>query len=267
MDVDNDIIKDDSVFEIEETEELQVGHIVKGTVAFNTKQFSFVKVGKLSCILPISEISHDKKPKRLKVGTEIEAVVIRLSEENGAMLSIKRAKQDPWDTIDELYHVGQRLNVKVKNVTNLGAFVELDNGLSGLIHCKDLSYIKSNYPENLISVDDVVEAEIMIIDKERRRIQLSRKKCLTDPWEHVSDTYFVGQKLTRKVVNISNFGAFFEIEPGIDALLHRLQMGLSKSDKVKDFVSINDELEVVIFSIDKENKRMSLSCDKLTKKD
>ena len=266
MDVDYDKILD-SVLELEETEELQVGHIVKGTVAFNTKQFSFVKVGKLSCILPFSEISHDKKPKILKVGTKIEAVVVRISEENGVMLSIKRVKQDPWDMIDDLYHVGQRVSVKVKNVTNIGAFVELDKGFPGLIHRKELSYIKSNSPDNLISVDDVVEAEILIIDKEKRRIQLSRKRCLTDPWERVSDTYYVGQKLTRKVVNISNFGAFFEIEPGIDALLHRLQMGLSKSDKVKDFVSINDELEVEIFSIDIGNKRMSLSCDKLKKKE
>lgn len=165
----------------DETEELQVGYVVKGTVAFNKKHFSFVKVGKLSCILPYSEISHDKKPKQLKIGTEIEAVVIRISEEKGVMLSIKRAKQDPWDIIDDRYHVGQRVKAKVTNVTN--------------------------------------------------------------------------------------YGVFFEIEPGLDALLHWLQMGLSKSDKVKDFISVNEELEVEIISIDKDNRRMSLSCDKLKKKD
>ena len=165
----------------DEVEELQVGHIVKGVIVANTNKFSFVKVGKLLCILPLPEMSYDKKPRSPEVGTEIEAVVIRISDEKGVMLSIKRAKQNPW--------------------------------------------------------------------------------------ERISDRYYVGQKLTRKVVNITNYGAFVEIEPGIAALLHRKEMGLSKSDKVKDFVSINDELEVEILLIDIESKKMSLRCGELSKKE
>ena len=169
---------DDAELEIVETEELQVGHIVKGTVASSDRHFSFVKVGNLSCILPTSEISNDKKPRRLQVGTEIEAVVIRLSEENGVMLSIKRAKQDPWETIDEIYHIGQRVIVRVKNITDYGAFVELGNGVVGLIHKTELSYDEYTKPMGIVSFEEVFEAEIIDIEKERRRIQLSRKRCM-----------------------------------------------------------------------------------------
>lgn len=245
--------------------ELHVGDLVAGVIAHNLKQFSIVKIGNLSCVLPLSEISFDKKPKSLKVGTEIKAVVIRISEENGVMLSIKRATTDPWSNIDEKYHVGQRVNVKVKNITGIGAFVELEQNLSGLIHRKDLSIKKFIEPEEIVSVGQIIEAEIISIEKERKRIQLSLKSLMEDPWTHVQERYYIGQNFTKKVVNILDYGAFFEIEPGVEALLHRTEMGLTKSDKVKQYLSLGDELEVEISTLDVKNKKMSLKCDSFSK--
>ena len=249
----------------DEVEELQVGHIVKGVIATINRRFSYVKVGKLSCILPVSEISYDKRPRNLDVGTEIEAVVIRISDEKGVMLSIKRAKQDPWKTIDEIYHIGQRVLVKVNNITDYGAFVELGNGIVGLIHKTELSYGEYTKPMGTVSFEEVFEAEIIDIEKERRRIQLSRKRCMENPWEHVSEMYHEGQKITSKVVKIKSDFVTFEIEPGIYASIHKTEMGLEKNDKLKNYISIEDEIEVEICSIDVERKIMTIHCEKLIK--
>ena len=159
----------------EDLKELQVGHIVKGVVACIFNDFSFVKIDSVSCILPKSEISYDKKPQNLKVGTEIEAVVIKVSEEQGVMLSIKRAKSDPW--------------------------------------------------------------------------------------EHVEQLYPLGTKLKKKVINLLDYGALFELEPGVKALLHRTEVGLTKKDKMKDYLSVGDELEVEICTVDAESRKISLRCD------
>lgn len=261
--MDTNIDKTVSNIDLDESSEseLHVGDLVAGVIAHNLKQFSFVKIGNLSCVLPLSEISFDKKPKSLKVGTEIKAVVIRISEENGVMLSIKRATTDPWSNIDEKYHVGQRVNVKVKNITGIGAFVELEQNLSGLIRRKDLSIKRHIEPEEIVSVGQFVGAEIISIEKERRRIHLSMKVLMEDPWTHVQERYSIGQKFTKKVIDILDYGAFIEIEPGVEALLHRTEMGLTKSDKVEHYLSLGDELEVEICTLDVENRKMSLKCD------
>lgn len=251
----------DDIIPMEEMRELQVGHIVKGVIAGNMKNFSFVKVGSASCILPVSEISYDKKPKSLKAGTEIEAVVIRVSEEQGVMLSVKRAKSDPWKSIDEVYHVGQRLNVTVKNIVDYGAFVKFGQDINGLVHTNELTIQRHVNPKEILSIGDVKTAEIISIDKEKRRIQLSFKKCMDDPWEHVLEKYHVGQKLICKVVNILDYGAFFQIEPGLDALLHRSEVGLTKKDKMKKYLSVGQVFEVEIGTLDVENKKISLHCE------
>ena len=256
----------ENVVPMEDLKELQVGHIVKGVIAGVFNDFSFVKVGPVSCILPVSEISYDKKPKSPKAGTEIEAVVIRVSEEQGVMLSIKRAKPDPWESIDEMYHVGQRLNVTVKNIVDYGVFVEFGQGMNALVHTKDITIQKHINPKEILSLGEVKAAEIISIDKEKRRIQLSFKSCMDDPWQRVLEKYHVGQKLICRVVNIPDYGAFFEIEPGLEALLHRSEVGLTKKDKMKKYLSVGQELEVEIGTLDVENKKISLRCEDFSSK-
>ena len=259
MDANIDIISKIDLEDLNQPE-LQVGDIVNGVVSRNFKDFSFVKVGYISCILPLSEISFDKNPKALKVGTEVESVVVKLSEVDGVMVSIKRLAHNPWDNIDSKYKVGQRINVLVKNVTEYGAFVELEQNLTGLIHRKELSWQRKFEMSEVITVGQSVDAEIVSINKERKRIELSIKRCKEDPWTHVGERLFVGQKFVRKVVNIPDFGAFLELEPGVEALLHRTEMGLTKSDKVKNYISVGDEIEVEIATLDIENRKISLKC-------
>ena len=256
----------ESVIPMEYLKELEVGHIVKGVIAGVFNDFSFVKVGPVSCILPVSEVSYDKKPKSPKAGTEIEAVVIRVSEGQGVMLSIKRAKPDPWESIDEMYHVGQRLDVTVKNIVDYGVFVGFGQGMKGLVHTKDITIQKHKNPKEILSLGEVKPAEIISIDKEKRRIQLSFKSCMDDPWQHVLEKYHIGQKLICKVVKIPDYGAFFEIEPGLEALLHRSEVGLTKKDKMKNYLSVGQELEVEIGTLDVEKKKISLRCEDFSSK-
>lgn len=263
--IDIDKLQEDIV-PMEDMIELKVGHVVKGVIASIFKEFSFVKVGPISCILPVSEISYDKKTKSPKVGTEIEAVVIRVSEEQGVMLSIKRAKSDPWESVDEVYHVGQRLNVTIKNIVTYGAFVEFGQCMNGLVHTKDITIQKHVNPNDVLFLGEVKTAEIISIDKEKRRIQLSFKKCMDDPWQHVLEKYHVGQKLICKVVNILDYGAFFVIEPGLEALLHRSEVGLTKKDKMNNYLSVGQELEVEIGTLDPENRKIALRCEDFSSK-
>lgn len=261
----NKLVEDTNLYE--KMVELHVGQIVKGVVACNFKEFSFVKVATLSCILPSSEISFDKKPKCLKVGTEIEAVVIKMSEEHGIMLSIKRLKGDPWQTIEEDYKIGQRVSVKVKNIASYGVFVEFGAGLSGLVHRNDLTIQKHVEPKDVVSVGQMIEVQILSIDKERKRISLSLKDCMEDPWEHVEERYHIGQKLSRKIINLLDYGAFFELEAGVEALLHRSELGLTQADKLKNYLSVGDVLEVEIATLDVENRKISLKGNLPTKSD
>ena len=259
------LVEDTNLYE--KMVELHVGQIVKGVVACNFKEFSFVKVANLSCILPLSEISFDTKQKCLKIGTEIEAVVIKMSEEHGIMLSIKRIKGDPWQTIEEDYKIGQRVNVKVKNIASYGVFVEFGAGLSGLVHRNNLTIQKHVEPKDIVSVGQMIEVQILSIDKERKRIALSLKDCMEDPWEHVEERYHIGQKLSRKIINLLGYGAFFELEPGVEALLHRSELGLTKADKLKKYLSVGDVLEVEIATLDVENRKISLKGNLPTKSD
>ena len=190
-----------------------------------------------------------------------------MSEEHGIMLSIKRLKGDPWQTIEEDYKIGQRVSVKVKNIASYGVFVEFGAGLSGLVHRNDLTIQKHVEPKDVVSVGQMIEVQILSIDKERKRISLSLKDCMEDPWEHVEERYHIGQKLSRKIINLLDYGAFFELEAGVEALLHRSELGLTKADKLKNYLSVGDVLEVEIATLDVENRKISLKGNLPTKSD
>lgn len=250
----------DDLFDIEE---LQVGYIVKGEVAAKFKDAIFVKVDRLSCVLPCSELSDDIKPKTLKIGSEIEAVVVRIDKEHGVMLSIKRRKIDLWPTIDNFYSVGQHVQAKVRAIKDFGAFVDFDDCVTGLIHKYYLTTDITKKPEDVVAVGQIVDAEIIEIDKERHRIQLSLIDADNDPWKSMAEKYEVGQKLNRKIVQIKQgLGVLIELEPEFNALLHISEMGLTRKHIIKNFVSEGDFINVEIMTIDTKKKRISLTCDK-----
>lgn len=257
---DGDIDGLDDLFDIEV---LQVGYIVKGEVAAKFKDFMFVKVDRVSCVLPYSEISDDIKPKTLKIGSKIEAVVVRIDKDHGVMLSIKRCRKDPWQTIDDFYSVGQHVQAKVTRISNFGAFVEFDDHIPGLIHKNFLTTDRIKNPKDIVEVGQFVEADIIEIDKERRRIQLSMINVDDNPWNKTAEKYEVGQKLNRRVVQVKQgLGVLIELEPEFNAFLHISEMGLTRKHILKNFVSEGDYLDVEIMTIDSKKSRISLTCDK-----
>lgn len=159
----------------EKTEELQVGHIVRGYVVSNLRNVSFVKVGSVSCILPRSEVSYEKKPKAPEVGKQIDAAVVRISDSQGVMLSVKRLTRDPWLNVNTKYHVGENLKCRVKSIVSFGAFIDLELGITALLHRSNMGIDKSTKVKDYISIDDELEVEITMIDVDNKRISL---KCI-----------------------------------------------------------------------------------------
>lgn len=237
---------------------LHVGTIVQGKVTYITKLYSIVIVDTIKCVLPTSEMTwSDKLRCNVKMNDEIQAVVVKI--ENGqVMLSIKRLENNPWDNLQLRYKIGDQLKVSVVNITDIGAFVELEPGLRGLIHKKQLSFGLVNDPNDFVSLGQTLDAEIIELDNNKRRISLSILPFLINPWDNVTQNYVVGQILTRKIKVIQDYGVFVELEPGLDALYHRSEMNVSKGKKIKDLYSVGDSLTLEISMIDAENRKMSM---------
>ena len=237
---------------------LHVGTIVQGKVTYITKLYSIVIVDTIKCVLPTSEMTwSDKLRCNVKMNDEIQAVVVKI--ENGqVMLSIKRLENNPWDNLQLRYKIGDQLKVSVVNITDIGAFVELEPGLRGLIHKKQLSFGLVNDPNDFVSLGQTLDAEIIELDNNKRRISLSILPFLINPWDNVTQNYVVGQILTRKIKVIQDYGVFVELEPGLDALYHRSEMNVSKGKKMKDLYNVGDSLTLEISMIDAENRKMSM---------
>lgn len=237
---------------------LHVGTIVQGKVTYITKLYSIVIVDTIKCVLPTSEMTwSDKLRCNVKMNDEIQAVVVKI--ENGqVMLSIKRLVNNPWDNLQLRYKIGDQLKVSVVNITDIGAFVELEPGLRGLIHKKQLSFGLVNDPNDFVSLGQTLDAEIIELDNNKRRISLSILPFLINPWDNVTQNYVVGQILTRKIKVIQDYGVFVELEPGLDALYHRSEMNVGKGKKMKDLYNVGDSLTLEISMIDAENRKMSM---------
>ena len=237
---------------------LHVGTIVQGKVKYITKLYSIVIVDTVKCVLPTSEMTwSDKLRCNVKMNDEIQAVVVKI--ENGqVMLSIKRLENNPWDNLQLRYKIGDQLKVSVVNITDIGAFVELEPGLRGLIHKKQLSFGLVKDPNDFVSLGQTLDAEIIELNYDKRRISLSILPFLINPWDNVTLNYVVGQILTRKIKVIQDYGVFVELEPGLDALYHRSEMNVGIGKKMKDLYNVGDSLTLEISMIDAENRKMSM---------
>lgn len=237
---------------------LQIGTIVQGNVTYISKLYSIVKVDTLECVLPISEMTWGDKPRcNVKMNEVIEAVVVKI-EGGQVMLSTKRLENNPWNSVKSRYKVGSQLKVSVVNITEIGAFVELEPGLRGLIHKKYLSLGLVKDPNDFVSVGQTLDAEIIELDYNKHRIGLSILPFLTNPWDNVTQNYTVGQVLTRKIKTIKDYGVFVELEPGLDALYHRSEMNIAKGAKLKDLYNVGDSLTLEISTIDAEVHKLSM---------
>ena len=216
-------------------------------------------------LVHVSEFSWTRKIARpgdmLKVGDEVDVVVLSIDKENQKIaLGIRQTEENPWDSVAERYPVGTRVKGKVRNFTSYGAFVQLEDGIDGMIHVSDMSWTrKINHPTEVLQKGDEVEAVVLEVDSANQRISLGLKQAQEDPWTTITSHYAVGQKVKGKVSKIASFGAFVELEGGVDGLVHISQISEERVEKVKDALHIGQEVEARIVRIDRDERRIGLS--------
>jgi small subunit ribosomal protein S1 len=244
---------------------LEEGRVLRGTVKNLTDYGAFVDLGGLDGLLHVTDMSWGRvnHPSDLvKVGDEIDVVVLKFDRETERVsLGTKQLTDDPWTHVPERYPTGSRVKGRITNVTDYGAFVELEEGVEGLVHVSEMSWSKKvKNPSKMVSPGDTVEAVVSDVNREARRISLSLKDTLPDPWDGVLEKYAIGSRVTGKVRNLTDFGAFVEIEEGIDGLVHVSDMSWTKRVKhPSEILKKGDDVEAIITSVDQENRRISLS--------
>ncbi len=251
-------------------EKTTIGDEVKGTVKSFTSFGAFIDLGGFDGLLHINDMSwgHVNRPKDyVKKGQEIDLKVIRLEPEDEKInLSLKHFTQDPWSTFEDRYQVEDVIKGKVTKLTDFGAFIEIEEGIEGLAHISELSWVKRiKHPKEVLNIGDEVEAMILGYDIHEGRISLGMKQVLPNPWDEIGEKYPVGIKLTRTIKKITNAGAFIELEEGIDGFLHADDLSWTK--KVKNPSSVlkeGEEIEVTVINVDNETHRIRLGVKQLS---
>jgi small subunit ribosomal protein S1 len=239
---------------------------VSGKVVNITNYGAFVELEEgIEGLIHISEMSWTKKVKHpsqiLTIGDMVDAVVLDLDVARKRIsLGLKQTEPNPWSLIEEKYPKGTVIEGKIKNVTDFGIFIGIDEGIDGLVHISDISWTqKIKHPVEVYKKGQMVKAVVLSIDKENERFSLGIKQLEPDPWESVPKKYRRGQVVKGVVTNVTDFGIFLEIEKGVEGLIHVSEISKDKVDSLKDFANVNDELEVLIISIDKRGRKIGLS--------
>ncbi len=250
-------------------ETLEEGQILEGTITNITDYGIFIDLGGMDGLCHITDLSWGRvsHPSKLyKVGERIQVKVLRFDRENDKVsLGVKQLKPDPWLSVAERYPVGSRVSGRVVSITDYGAFVELEEGVEGLVHISEMSWSKKlRHPSKVVSVGDQVEVVILNVDTDAKRISLGMKQLLPNPWDVVAENYPVGSIIEGKIKNITDFGLFIGIDEGIDGLVH--VSDLSWTERIKhpgERYSKGQTVQAVVLKIDKENERFSLGIKQL----
>jgi len=248
--------------------QLKKGIKIKGKVKSLTNFGAFIDLGGIEGLLHISDMSWGKvsHPSELfKQGEEAEVIVLDFNEkEEKISLGYKQLTQDPWGNIQEKYTTGQKINGKVVSLTDFGAFVELEPGVEGLVHVSDLSWSrKPVHPKKLLSPGEEVTVTILDLNPETKRISLGLKQVTPHPLEVFRQKFSPGSHITGKVTSITDFGAFIEVEKGIEGLIHISDISWEKIKHPSDKLNVGDEVESVILNIDVEKQKLSLGIKQL----
>jgi small subunit ribosomal protein S1 len=245
-------------------ENLKEGAVVKGVVKNITDYGAFVDLGGIDGLLHITDLAwrRVKHPSEvLTVGDEIEAKILKFDQEkNRVSLGIKQMGDDPWNGLARRYPQGTRMFGKVTNLTDYGAFVEIEQGIEGLVHVSEMDWTNKNvHPSKVVSLGDEVEVMILEIDEARRRISLGMKQCQSNPWDDFEINHKKGDKVKGQIKSITDFGVFIGLDGGIDGLVHLSDLSWSQpgEDAVRSYKK-GDEVEAVVLAIDVERERISL---------
>ena len=248
---------------------LSDGQVIQGVVKNLTDYGAFIDLGGIDGLLHVTDMTwgRTQHPSELfKVNDEVDVIVLKYDiATERVSLGYKQLHADPWEAAADRYPVGQRVSGKVVSVTDYGAFVELEPGVEGLIHVSEMSWSKRvKHPSKIMNVGDSVDSMVLGVDTEARRISLGLKQTESNPWQELSKKYPVGTRLKGAVRNLTEFGAFVEVEEGIDGLIHISDMSWSKRLKhPSELLQKGDEVEAMVLNIEPENQRLSLGLKQL----
>ena len=247
------------------------GKVMEGVVKNITEYGAFIDLGGIDGLLHITDMSWGRighPSEMFSVGEEVQVKVLNLDlERERVSLGLKQLVPDPWTTAEEKYPIASHVNGKVVSFTDYGAFVELEKGIEGLIHVSEMSWTKKiRHPSKVVSVGETVEAVVLNISAENRRISLGMKQVVPNPWDVVSEKYPVGTTIEGKIKNITDFGLFIGIDEGIDGLVHISDISWTKRIKhPSEIYKKGDVVQAIVLNIDKENERFSLGIKQLQK--
>ena len=255
-------------------DQFPVGSRVSGKVVNLAAYGAFVEIAPgIEGLVHISEFSWTKRVARasdmLAVGDEVNVVVLSVDVENQKIaLGIRQTQENPWDTVQDRFPVGSKIKGKVRNFTAYGAFVELEEGIDGMIHVSDISWTrKINHPSECLQKGQEVEAVVLDVNPKEQRISLGLKQAQQDPWDEIAKKFPVGSTVKGKVSKIASFGAFIELEDGVDGLVHISQISDQRIEKVKDALDVGQEVEARIVKVDRAERRIGLSIRAMTMTD
>jgi small subunit ribosomal protein S1 len=255
-------------------EKFHVGDRVKGKVVSITDYGAFVELEKgVEGLIHISEMSWSKKVKHpskiVSVGDTVEVQILDVDAVNKRIsLGLKQTEPNPWTLVEQKYPVGSIIEGQIRNITDFGIFIGLDEGIDGLVHVSDISWTqKIKHPGEIYKKGQVVRAVVLNIDKENERIALGIKQLERDPWEEIPRKYKAGTRVTGKVMSITDFGIFLELEPGIEGLIHISELAREKVDDPNTFAKVGDTLSTEVINVDRRERKIGLSVRQLASSD
>lgn len=250
--------------------QLAVNQVVKGRVKNITDFGAFIDLGGIDGLLHITDLSWGRvshPSEILNLGDELDVMIIAIDKDSEKVsLGLKQITKSPWEHVEQKYSTGAKVTGKVTNIVAYGAFVELEPGIEGLIHISELSWTKRiTHPSEILSVGSEVEAVILNIDKDSRKISLGLKQMSASPWDNLEERYHVGDVIEGKIRNITDYGIFIELEPGIDGLIHVSDISwLKKVSHPSEAVKKGLSIKAKVLSLDRANRKISLGMKQLT---
>jgi len=249
-------------------QQLEEGMVVRGTIKNITEYGAFVDLGGIDGLLHITDMSWGRvnHPSEVfKIGDEVTVKVLRYNAETERVsLGLKQTMDDPWEHAMESYPIGKRIRGKVVSITDYGAFVEMEQGIEGLIHVSEMSWGKPKHPSKVVEVGQVVDCQVLEVDPEAKRISLGLKQLAPDPWHQFASKYNPGDIIRGKVRSLTDYGVFVGIEDGVDGMVHKSDLSWTQRiNNPADLYKKGDEVEAIILSINHAEKKVSLGIKQL----
>lgn len=243
-----------------------IGTIVRGKIVNLVPYGAFIEIESgIEGLIHVSEMSWVRNitdpQEMVNKGDEVEAIVLAIQKEEGKIsLGMKQLEKNPWEDVEAKYPIGSSVHAEIRNLTNYGAFVELEPGIDGLIHISDLSWIKKvSHPSELLKKGDYVDAVILSVDKESKKITLGLKQLSSNPWENIETLMPIGSLVEGIVTKITAFGAFVELDSGLEALIHVTELSDQPFGKVEDIIQKGERIKAKVIKVDPEHKKIALS--------